>query len=97
MKREDIPKAFKSYCTYATFNIRVVNNDIWVNDIRIIPQGYPRISERNIEIYKYKLENKISYTALGLKYGITKQRTYAICKDTEKAVQMRYFMSLFRR
>lgn len=97
MKKEDIPKAFKSYTSYATFNIRVIDDNIWVNDLKIIPQGYPRISERNLEIYKKKITQKISFVDLGKEIGVTKQRAYQICKDTDDAIKIRYFLSLFRR
>lgn len=97
MRREEIPKAFKSYSSYATFNIRIVDDDIWVNDIKVIPEGYPRISKRNLEMYKIKLIKKISFVDLGKQYDMTKQRAFQICKDTEKAIKIRYFLSLFRR
>lgn len=90
----DITKAFNSYLSYGVFNFKVENNDLYVNDLLITPNGRPKINKRNLDIFKLRLTQKISYEDLGHQFNITKQRAYSICKDTDRVIKFRYFCYL---
>ena len=90
----DITKAFNSYLSYGVFNYKIENNNIYVNDLLIEARGRPRINQRNLDIFKLRMTQKLSYEQLGKQYNITKQRAYSICKDVDRTIKFRYFCYL---
>ena len=90
----DITKAFNSYLSYGVFNYKIENNNIYVNDLLIEARGRPRINQRNLDIFKLRMTQKLSYEQLGNQYGITKQRAYSICKGVDRSIKFRYFCYL---
>lgn len=77
------------------FNIYVKENDVYVNEYKIDIRGYPRMNEREWDIIKSRLiKNKISFSILGEKYSITKQRAQQIYKTGINKLKNRYINHL---
>lgn len=85
---------YNAYLKIAIFNFRFADNKVYINDYLITPTRFPQITQRDIDIVILKDKYKLSYSQIGSKYNLTKQRIFNIYKTTIENMKFKYFLYL---